>query len=180
MNKAERARKYNEALSELISQKSFYIKRIIRAREIVVSVWRKQYHSKLTLFQLMGIKELSILWKNKIDIHHISEESIKSGILKVSYDGTNGHTVDISSVLIYGSDRDIAKFARSLFTDAYRTLIWEDIGRMKSLLNPDSIAWLKRDIEQKQEKLGTIQEEYDALQGKYQNARRHRLYHGYR
>lgn len=179
MNKTARAHKYNEALREFNELNGFYIQRITNAREVVLSVWRKQYQQKLDFDQLKGTRDLSLLFRNDLKIRSVNSTSSGRTRIEISHRETRGGTVNIDSVFIHGSDRDIAKIARRAMNDEYRRLLWEEMKDMKTQMNPNSILWLQRDIEEKQKKLAVLQEEYDSLGKKYNGVRKARLMHGW-
>lgn len=183
MNYQTRAQKYLEAKEAFENQQKFFKDRLDRARYIIYSVYRKQYTSKLTSLDVDKVIKSYHLENKKLIIEEIipGYKGARTAVIKVTEEQipsrenywTGLRKTELDPVLVYGSDRDIAKLARRVFDNEYASIIKRKLNE-----SSDSISYkrtlLQDEIGRKEKELERINESKVEHERKYENVKKHR------
>lgn len=161
MNHQNRVELYLEAKGSFEAQLDFYRRRIQRARHIFRAVHEKQDASKLTILHLMEVLDTNNLMDDDVIIENIVYEHKGSKKPTVQFhkpekpslenNWKSSVLVSIEPILIYGSDRDIAKYARKEFLNKYASVL-----RERSLKLNSAVQEHEADIELLQQKISSL------------------------
>lgn len=173
MNTSTRAEQYNASLDAYQETTAFYVNRLYRTRDMVLTIWSKQYLNKFTIQQVQEIAELSFLF----DLENVSLQRMDTNSQRGKFSLLGTHTVTennaivnkiihVPYVFIHGSDRDIAKRVRQILATEYSHIKYQYF-RENLQFNRDKMKDLQQELESTQQEIESTEHTIHTLESQF-------------